>query len=113
VKLVIEGTPCPKGRPRFARGQVFTDAKTTAAELRIKVAARRAGWNPILGHVSVAIDYVMPDRRVVDLDNLVKLTLDGLNGTGWNDDSQVVVLYATKRVEKGKGSTTVCATEIE
>ena len=32
-----------------------------------------------------------------DIDNLVKIVLDGLNGVAFMDDKQVIELYAIKR----------------
>lgn len=39
-------------------------------------------------------------RRRADLDNLVKSTLDGMNGVAFLDDHQVSQIFATRRYDK-------------
>lgn len=45
------------------------------------------------GPVAVTL-HVYRERKIGDLDNRVKLTLDSLNGHAWGDDAQVVELHA-------------------
>jgi len=88
------------------RGRVFTPAKTLEAESIIK-----EKWDgPCYeGPVSLSCKFnkesitvhVAPIERAVsplrgDLDNYVKLLMDGLNGVAWLDDKQVYVIDAEK-----------------
>jgi crossover junction endodeoxyribonuclease RusA len=41
------------------------------------------------GFVRVSLECYPPDRRRRDIDNLLKVLLDSLNGIAWDDDSQV------------------------
>lgn len=117
IRLVLPGTPTPKGRPRFTKtGRAYTDAKTAAAEQSILASwlvtagARAPHDGPVLATINA---YFAPpaswpkwkrERALAgswshtskpDLDNLVKI-LDGLNGRAWLDDSQIVSIYALK-----------------
>lgn len=50
----------------------------------------RSAWDHYTGPVQVEITAYMPDRRKRDLDNCLKIVLDGLTQSGiWNDDSQI------------------------
>lgn len=56
--------------------------------------ARCAGCKPTYGPVFVALDIYT--RRKMDLDNVAKSILDGLNGIAYVDDDQVVELLVRK-----------------
>ena len=104
MKIFIPGDPIPKGRPRVTRsGHVYTPQRTREYESTI-----REAWQgePIAGPVRATITAVMripktkkavgmPTRRP-DLDNVVKIALDGLNGRAYVDDAQVVEIVARK-----------------
>ena len=119
LSFFIPGKPQGKGRPRFAktgRGvQVYTPTETTEAETRIKFLALEAGVHlgPKEGPVKVNIVAFFagpPEQKPggalppkPDLDNIVKLVLDALNGTAYHDDAQVVELVAGKTWAGGQG----------
>lgn len=91
--LVIDGEPQTKGRPRFTRtGRTYTPAETKRAEETVAWTFRTAapGWKPTkdaaFGVVAV---FFCSTRHRRDVDNLLKLVLDGLNGVAWVDDMQV------------------------
>ena len=117
----IPGEPVAKGRPRMTTvggsARAYTPAKTRKAEER--VAALWTGDRveqgvPIMvavtayherpkahrlasGQLSKSGEAsVFPTKRP-DLDNIVKLILDGLNGVAFHDDSQIVNLIAERR----------------
>ena len=101
VTFVIPGEPIAKGRHRASvrNGKVMTypDAKTRQGEQDVAVlylwargAARR---NDECGF-TVCLDFHVGRRQRRDIDNCVKLVLDGLNGVAWRDDSQVTELHA-------------------
>ena len=75
--ISVASKPIPKGRPRMTRyGRVFTPEGTTVTV------------TPVDGTQS---------KLRGDLDNYVKLLMDGLNGVAWLDDKQVIVVRAEKR----------------
>jgi Holliday junction resolvase RusA-like endonuclease len=97
--VAIPGKPVPKGRPRFARGRAYTPKETIDYEKRIA-----AAWlekYPTL--------FIEPDVRIVfhveaysktagraDVDNYLKIALDGTQGIIFNNDAQVWSAKATK-----------------
>jgi crossover junction endodeoxyribonuclease RusA len=105
--VTVDMKPVPKGRPRMTRrGRVFTPAKTLEAEAII-----REKWDgPCYeGAVMLSCKFNKDSVSIVvspidrepsplrgDLDNYVKLLMDGLNGVAWLDDKQVYVIEAEK-----------------
>lgn len=93
VSVVHHGPPKPKGRPRFDRrtGRAYTPARTRAAETALLLDLKRAiGGRRFDGEVVLVAVFVLPNRRRVDADNLVKTVMDaGTRAGAWADDSQV------------------------
>jgi Holliday junction resolvase RusA-like endonuclease len=120
--VTIPGQPVPKGRPRMTRaGHTYTPLKTRSWESVIQSAVVEARFQgdyflPFAGPVSVRVTayFEIPvswpawKRKAAlggslrhtgtpDLDNILKLVMDAVNGSGtWADDSYVVGLSATK-----------------
>jgi crossover junction endodeoxyribonuclease RusA len=64
--------------------------------------------------VSVEIDVFPPDKRVRDLDNILKPLLDAMTAAGcWHDDSQVANLRVTRRGVVSGGRVDVVVQQIE
>jgi Holliday junction resolvase RusA-like endonuclease len=123
IRFTIPGNPCAKERPRFntKTGRAFTPKKTVRAENVVAKLARTAmgARNPMTGPIRLHIEAVFPipaswpahlkraaiEGRVwhvarSDLDNIVKLVSDSMNGIAFADDSQVAVLTNGKRYGK-------------
>ena len=121
VNFMVEGTPVPKGRPRFARRGKFVSTyspKTTVDyETKVSEAARFAmgSSEPLETPVGAYIYITLPipasysKKRIQaclsgeerptkksDIDNFCKAIFDGMNGIVFLDDSQVVSLHSTK-----------------
>ena len=121
VNFMVEGTPVPKGRPRFARRGKFVSTyspKTTVDyETKVSEAARLAmgSSEPLQTPVGAYIYITLPipasysKKRIQaclsgqerptkksDIDNFCKAVFDGMNGIVFLDDSQVVSLHSTK-----------------
>lgn len=121
LTITIPGELRGKGRPRFSsRGgfaRAYTDAKTASAETWVRACAVGAACGtPIAGPVAVRLDVgvgvpaswskrkradalagaVWPTGKP-DLDNVLKLVGDALNGIVWADDRQIVRAEVTRR----------------
>jgi Holliday junction resolvase RusA-like endonuclease len=114
LTFVVYGDPRAKGRPRHMRnGHTYTPAETQEAEYNFRSQAVRflpsGGMIPAGTPIRLTLLFYMPipaswsnkkqnragDGLIYptgrpDLDNLIKLAKDSLNGIFWHDDSQVV-----------------------
>lgn len=120
VLIDIEGRPKGKGRPRFS-GHAYTPESTREYEGKVRGAYyRKYGSKMIFQHTPVMVTiiayYPVPKnaskdtRRQMlqgdlmpvltpDIDNIVKIIMDGLNRTAYQDDKQVVAVVARKRYD--------------
>lgn len=117
IAFTIPGQPEGKGRPRATaisgHARMYTPAKTTLYEGRIWQAYREAGGGMMHGDLFMRIIAVrkipasMSGKRQADLrtrycrskpdiDNIIKVLCDALNGVAYQDDSQVVKIAAEK-----------------
>ena len=119
IEFVVEGAPVAKARPRVVRGRAYTPEATKGYEERVTARALNAmnlrglvmpsRREPVKADVSIGIP--MPaswsGRRKLreqctahtqrpDVDNLVKVILDGCKGVVFTDDTQVFHVEATK-----------------
>lgn len=120
TEVWIGGEPVAKGRPRISsfggKARAYTPAATRKAEERVAKL-----WTGPLIEAGVPIEVFVsayhqrpkqhylksgalstsgkqsffPTKRP-DLDNIVKLVLDGLNGVAYHDDAQIVNLGAAR-----------------
>lgn len=119
VAFTVPGELRGKQRPRATRqGRVYTPAETRNAEAFVRLIAAQAMEDrgpleePLM--LTVAIDVGIPktfsrkqreaalEGRILpakkpDLDNVVKLLCDALNGIVYADDKQIVTLVVSKR----------------
>jgi Holliday junction resolvase RusA-like endonuclease len=116
ITFTVPGPPRGKGRPRFTRtGHTYTPEETASYENLVRLAyqANANGRAPAKGSVKMTIVAYMPmpkawteKKRVgmhglyhtkkVDLDNVIKSVLDGLDGVAFDDDAQVSQITAYK-----------------
>ena len=121
VTFEVDGTPVPKGRPRFARRGKFVSTyspKTTVDyESKVSKAAKQAmgSSEPLETPLAAYIYITLPipasysKKRIAaclageerptkrsDIDNYCKAIFDGMNGIVYVNDSLVVNLHSTK-----------------
>lgn len=120
MKIVIIGEPRGKQRPRFnmRTGTTYTPSETVAYEKAVHAAYYEAGGNEETkchGAVELLIKayYGIPKtapksakdmmlqglrkpNRKPDIDNVIKIVMDGLTGAAYDDDKQVVSVSAMK-----------------
>jgi Holliday junction resolvase RusA-like endonuclease len=126
VVIEVPGVPVAKGRPKFARiGKgagsfvtTYSPSKTVHYEDLLRFAAKAAmnGAPLISCAVRMAVTVKLPvpasysnKKRIAclagdirpakkpDIDNFIKIAMDGLNCVVFCDDNQVVELYAFKQ----------------
>jgi Holliday junction resolvase RusA-like endonuclease len=106
VKFFVEGEPRPKQSFRVAgRGRGYTPARVKAWQTDVACDAYRA--MRMIGRFSqpfetdmlaVRLIFFLGNNRRVDLDNLSKAVLDGLNGICYGDDRQIADLHLSKLI---------------
>lgn len=121
TKFEIPGCPQGKGRPRIAvrsaHAHAYTPQKTAEYEAYIRD-CYRAALGKYYGNLPIALGvqaiYPIPKRfskakqyealrgaitpqTKPDMDNIVKVVCDALNGVAYDDDKQIVQIYAEKR----------------
>ena len=122
VDFKVYGNPQGKGRPRFARRgnyvHAYTPEKTVAYEEEIQTAYLRQCENYCFGDAPVEFYvtayYPIPksvtkEKRMEinagqcrptkkpDLDNVIKVIADSLNGIAYKDDAQICLIMIVKR----------------
>ena len=113
LSFTIPGRPVPWARARRAGRRYFTSEDVTRHQRAVVAAALAAGATTLEGalFVEVVADYCEEETRISiepapvghagkvtrpDVDNLIKLPLDALNGICWKDDAQVVRVVGVK-----------------
>lgn len=103
ARFTVEGEPVSKSRARFtkrgSKTRTYTPEKTLQAEQKVAWAFRQAvtGYQPdpdaTYGVMGL---FFAGTRQRRDVDNMLKLILDGLNKIAWVDDDQVVEVSGRK-----------------
>lgn len=134
VTFTIQGKVSGKGRPRFTviggHARAYTPAKTVSCEALVREVGRKAMVDapPLEGalHMSLTIYITRPvswlKRQVAekpipvgkpDLDNIVKLIGDALNGVCYWDDSQIASMQVQRHFSDDGEHCDVTIREIE
>lgn len=104
ITIRLDGKPKGKDRPRFSRGFVYTPKKTLEYENMIKetfIENAPKNFRVIEKDVPIKLDVVVNQKKgkqskktyptlKPDIDNILKIIMDGLNGVCYQDDSQVI-----------------------
>lgn len=136
MEFIVEGNPQGKARPRFSQksGTVYTPAKTAKYEKLIRKAFLAAGGKAIPSdcYVGITVDAYFqipksytkgkrlscqhninrPDKKP-DIDNILKIVLDGLNGVAYADDKQVVEVICRKWYSQSTGFLKISVREVK
>lgn len=133
IQFTVLGIPKPQARPRVFvnKGRVFAHSPKTDYFELVKVNAyeqRLLAKKQLSGPLSLTLEFYLPypksmsqkkrleSKYVItrpDIDNYVKAVMDAINNSElWQDDSQVVVLHATKFYTNEKPKTIINIIEI-
>lgn len=115
LTIFIPGIPAPQGSKRHVGNGIMVESSKKVAPWRTLV-AHTIGQHvtaPIEAGIpiEVVVEFVMPRPKSTpktratppavkrpDVDKLLRAILDACSGVAWHDDSQVVDVYATKRI---------------
>lgn len=120
--FTVMGEPVGKGRPRFSRAgkgvRTYTPKKTAEYETEVQRAFMALGkpkfckGEPIRMHIDAyygppkSISKIKAKKMISgelkpikkpDLDNVIKIIADALNGIAYEDDTQLVEVHAVKQ----------------
>lgn len=109
ITLTIPGKPLGKQRPRMTNWGIHTPKKTVNYETFVKELFVINECKKLVGYLSVSINayYYIPkstskkDKELMkknilrpdkkpDLDNIMKIVCDALNGFAYDDDKQII-----------------------
>ena len=115
IQLNIPGNPKPQARPRLGKSGVYNPSKKHKASAQWSIATQYSE-KPLEEPVEILLEFYfsapvssskkkqnemyhgdIPYTKKPDVDNLIKLTLDAMNGIVFKDDSLVVKITAVKR----------------
>jgi len=100
-RLIVLGNPIPKGRPRIVGRHAYTPRRTKDYETLVRdLAGLEWKREPSRARLAMTLKFWRENRRLCDLDNLVKSALDSLNGIVFEDDSQIDVLFAARAIDR-------------
>jgi Holliday junction resolvase RusA-like endonuclease len=96
--LWIPGKPIPKGRPRFYNGHALTPKATHDYEKRIADAWLDKYGFEILEdeQLTIHVDVYSKTAGRADVDNYLKIAMDGLQNFAYPNDSKIVSAKVTK-----------------
>lgn len=98
VAFQLDTRPVPKGRPRFGKTHAYTDPKTRAYENQVRAACTKAmnGAPAHTGDVELLCLFEQTNNVLADVDNLTKAVSDGIEGSAFVNDKQIVQIRARR-----------------
>ena len=103
ISFFVPGEPRAKQSFRAnPNGRGFQTARVKSWQAEVGWAAQQQmhalSQDLLTEDLRVSLTFHLPDRRRIDIDNLSKGVLDGLNGICWKDDHQIMDLHLHKRI---------------
>lgn len=99
MKLTLAYPPSSNAYWRMWRGRILVSAVARAYKLSVRQRALVARLKPLAGEVSIDVVAFRPALRG-DLDNLLKVTLDALQGVAFVNDDQVAEIHARRELDR-------------
>jgi crossover junction endodeoxyribonuclease RusA len=103
----ISGKPVPKGRPRFSKfGGVYTPKTTADYEKKIAAAWReKYGEKRVIEtDLRIHVDVYLKRYTTTDVDNFLKIAMDGLQGVAYENDACIRAAKVLKVQVHGPGT---------
>ena len=92
VSFHVPGNPVAKQRPRISRRGAYTPKKTLDYEAVVAQYAMiaMAGRDMLTGDLSLSMVARRGTKHLVDIDNVVKSVMDGMQGVIYANDNQII-----------------------
>jgi len=115
IKFSVEGTPIQQGSMKFIRPNVMIHSRAVelaAWRADVASAAKLAGCIPITDPIVITMRFRVRKPKSVkrdyptvapDLDKYIRGVNDGLTGTAYVDDSQIIKIIASKEYSENPG----------
>jgi len=119
INLTIPGKPMGKQRPKFWNGHAATPTKTVNYETLVKelYIANKLPMleGAIMANISIyydipkstskkkkalMLDWEIYPTKKPDIDNILKIIFDALNGIAYKDDSQIINVSCEKKYDE-------------
>jgi Holliday junction resolvase RusA-like endonuclease len=111
IRLILGFPPSANGYLKRGRHGVFKTKQAISYQRAVRFHALAAGARPFRGDVRVQLVVYRP-RKVGDLDNVLKVLLDALEGATYLDDEQIVELSAVRRDDADEPRVEVTVEEV-
>jgi len=108
IRFTVHGQPQAKKRPRFNGRRAYTPKATRDYEELVQQAASLAIAEPFTEPVFVYLSIYRKYRYRVDIDNITKAVMDGMNKVAYSDDFLVRKLFVD--YQDGQSEPRVCIT---
>lgn len=100
MKLTLPYPPSANRYWRTFKGRMLVSREARAYKVAAALQAKAAGLSAPLEQAVAVVLRVYRPRRIGDLDNSIKVTLDSLRGVAFLDDKQVVRIEAERHDDK-------------
>lgn len=97
VKFTVPGRPVPA--VRMTQRSKYSDRarRYLAYKSVVGWSAKIAKLQPVNGPIAIEAVFYFGNKRLPDVDNLLKAVMDGLNKVAWCDDRQIVRSLGERR----------------
>jgi len=114
INVMLPWPPSANRYWRNFKGRTIVSSEAKSFKDLVKALAYTWRAKPIYGRVKVVIYAFPPDKRVRDLDNLLKITIDAIKDAGlFPDDSQIDEISISRHEVTKPGYLNLFVSEIE
>ena len=99
IRLTLPYPPSANRYWRHNRGRIHRSAEAEAYKHHVGLLCNAADIWPVEHEVALDLVFFRPAKRM-DLDNMLKVLLDALQGHAYINDSQVAEIHATRMDDK-------------
>ena len=100
ITFTVWGNPLPMPRPRVTERGAYIPRRVHDWKAAIAAVYRQLDGPMYDGPVSIVMHFYRKTAHRVDIDNLAKSVMDGLEGYAYQNDSQVKFIMADLQIDR-------------